>query len=62
MVDFVNKLELSGQKYQTNGNVKDENYNGNFLFLMKEFVSPFYYSKRNTALRFFSWGDGGSNV
>ena len=28
MVDFVNKLELSYQEYQTNGNVRDENYRG----------------------------------
>ena len=26
IVDFVNKLELNDQKYQTNGNVRDENY------------------------------------
>ena len=39
MVDFVNKPELSDQKYQTNGNLRDKNYNGKFLFTMKEFVS-----------------------
>ena len=39
MVDFVNKLELSDQKYQTNGNLRDENYNGKLLFFMKDFVS-----------------------
>ena len=39
MVYFVNKIELSGQKYNTNGNVRDENYNGKFLFTMKDFVS-----------------------
>ena len=39
MVDFVNKIEVSDQKYQTNGNVRDENYNVKFLFNMKDFVS-----------------------
>ena len=39
MVDFVNKLELIDQKYQTNGNVRDENYNGKFLFTMNYFFS-----------------------
>ena len=39
MVDFVNKLELSDQKYQTNGNVIYENYKGKFLFPMKYFLS-----------------------
>ena len=38
MFDFVNKLELSGQKYQTNGNGRDEHYKGRFLFPMKYFV------------------------
>ena len=39
MVNFLNKLELIDQKYQTNGNVRDGNYNGNFLFPMRDFVS-----------------------
>ena len=39
MVDFLNKLELSYQKYHTIGNVIDENYKGEFLFPMKEVVS-----------------------
>ena len=39
MVDSVNKLELSDQKYQTNGNVRDENYNRKLLFPMKDFAS-----------------------
>ena len=39
MVNFVNKLELSDQKYQTNGNVRDENYNRKLLFPMKDFVA-----------------------
>ena len=39
MVDFMNKLEFIHQKYQTNVNGRDENYNGKFLFPMKEFVS-----------------------
>ena len=40
MKDFVSTLELSDQKYQTNGNIRDKNYKGNFLFTMKDFV-PF---------------------
>ena len=39
MVDFMNKLEFIYQKYQTNVNGRDENYNGKFLFSMKDFVS-----------------------
>ena len=39
MVGFVNKLDFSDQKYQTNGNLRDENYNGNFLFPINDFVS-----------------------
>ena len=39
MVGFVNKLQLSDQQYQTDGNVRDLNYNGKFLFPMKYFVS-----------------------
>ena len=38
MINFVNKLDLSDQKYQANGNVRDESYMGN-LFPMKDFVS-----------------------
>ena len=38
MVYFVNKLELSYQKYHTNGNLRDENYTGKFLFPIKYFV------------------------
>ena len=34
MVDFVNKIELSDQKYQNNGNVRDEKYKEEFLFPM----------------------------
>ena len=33
MVDFVNKLELSDQKYQTNGNIRHKNYEEKFFFL-----------------------------
>ena len=33
MIDFVNKLELSDQRYQTNGNVRYESYRGNYYFL-----------------------------
>ena len=39
MVGFINKLELSDQKHQTNGTVRDENYKVKFLFPMKEFLS-----------------------
>ena len=39
MVDFVNKLELSDQEYQTNGTVRDENYKGKLLFPMKDFLT-----------------------
>ena len=39
MVDFVNKLELSDQKYQTNINIRDENYKGKVLFTINEFLS-----------------------
>ena len=39
MGNFVNKLDLSDPKYQTNGNIRDKNYKGNFLVPMKDFVS-----------------------
>ena len=39
VIDFVNKLELSDQKYHTNGSIMDENYNRKFLFPTNEFVS-----------------------
>ena len=38
VLDFVNKLEWSSQKYQANVNVWDEKYKGKFLFPMKEFL------------------------
>ena len=38
-MNFVNKLELSDQKYQNNGNLRDENFKGKFLYPMKDFVS-----------------------
>ena len=31
MIDFVNKIELSDKKYQTNGTVRDGNYKGIFI-------------------------------
>ena len=37
-MNFVNKLELSYQKYHTNDNVRDEHYKVKFLFTMKYFV------------------------
>ena len=36
---FLNKLELSNQKHQSNGTVRDDKYKVNFLFPMKEFMS-----------------------
>ena len=39
MMDFVNKLKLSDQTYQTNGNVRNGNYKGKFLFATEYFVS-----------------------
>ena len=39
MVDFVNKLDTSDQKYQTNENERDENYKGKLSYPMKDFVS-----------------------
>ena len=41
----MNKIELSDQKYQTNGNVRDENYKGNLLFPMENLVSFGTYHK-----------------
>ena len=38
MVYFVNRREFNYQKYQTNRTVIDENYKGNLLFSMKDFV------------------------
>ena len=38
MVNFVNKLELNYQQYQTNRNLRDGNYKGKFVFPMKDFV------------------------
>ena len=39
MVDFVNKIKLSYQKYQNNGTVTDKNYKGKLLFAMNDFMS-----------------------
>ena len=39
MVNFVNKLELSDKKFQTNGNVRYGNNNGKFIFPIKYFLS-----------------------
>ena len=38
MVDMVNELELSDEKNQNNGNIRDENYMGKLLFPMKDFM------------------------
>ena len=45
MMDFMNKIKLSDQKYQTNGNVRDKNYKINFLFPMKYFKQFVKYSQ-----------------
>ena len=45
MVDLINKLELIDQKYQTNVNVRYDNYKENFLFSMNEFVSLITYCR-----------------
>ena len=39
MMDFMNKLELSDQKFQTNWIIRDKHYKGKFLFPTKDFVS-----------------------
>ena len=43
MVHFVNKIEFNDQKCQINGTVIDNNYKGEFLFAMKEFVTFITY-------------------
>ena len=35
MMNYVNKIQLSDQQYQTNWNVRVVNYNGKFLFPTK---------------------------
>ena len=45
MIGFVNLWELNYHKYQTNGTVRDENYNGKFVFPMKDFMSFGKYSQ-----------------
>ena len=39
MIDFLNRLEFSDQKYQTNETVRYKNYKDRFLFPIKDFVS-----------------------
>ena len=39
MIYFVNILESNNQKYKTNGTVRDDNYKGNFLFAVSDFIS-----------------------
>ena len=39
MVGFVNKIDLSDKKYQSNGIVRDDIYKGKFLFPMNYFMS-----------------------
>ena len=64
MVDVVNKPELSDQKYQTNGNIKDENYNGKFLFTMKKILSfgTNYQSILFMSTRFLKYKNNGVHV
>ena len=38
-MDFVNKLDFSDQKHQTNGNLRYEHCKRNFLFPMKDSFS-----------------------
>ena len=51
MVDFMNKLNLNDQKYQTDGNVRDKNYNRRLLFTMKYLVS---FGKDHQSMYFMS--------
>ena len=39
IVNFVNIIQFSDQKYKTNGTVRYEKYKGKFLFTMKGFLS-----------------------
>ena len=39
MVDIVNKIEFSYQKFQSYGTIRDESYDEEFLFTMKYFLS-----------------------
>ena len=39
MMNFVNKLDLSDQKYQTDENIKYENYKEKLIFTIKGFLS-----------------------
>ena len=39
MVDFVKKLELNDNNYQTNGTERYESYKKNLLFTMKDYFS-----------------------
>ena len=39
MINFVDKLELSDQKYKTNGNIRYGSYKRNLLFTMNYFVT-----------------------
>ena len=48
---FLNKLKLSDQKYQTNGNLRYDNYNGKSLFTMKNVLS---FSTDNQSMYFMS--------
>ena len=47
MMDFVNKLELSDQKYQTNKNVRDEHYKGRVFISYEEPCVIRYISQVN---------------
>ena len=44
-MNFMNKLELNDRNYRTNGNIRDKNCKGTFLFTIKRFVSFGSYCK-----------------
>ena len=41
MIDFANWFELSYQKYQNNGTVREKNHKGKLSFQMRDFVNCF---------------------
>ena len=50
MMNFVNKLELSDQKYQTNGNVNEGNYKGKFMIKKSVPDAPKLYLYRKISV------------
>ena len=51
MIYFLLKLELSDQNYDTNGNIRYENYKGKFLFNMNYFFIILYFHNNTIQLR-----------